>query len=165
MTVITRSVPSPIGDLLLVGDGERLHGLYMTNHRRAPVFDGATADEAAFEEAARQLAEWFAGRRTTFDLPTEPRGTAFQHQVWGVLRQIPFGRTMTYGEVALHAGLPGSARAVGHAVGRNPLSIVVPCHRVVGARGVLTGYAGGLDNKRWLLQHERTASARTGNMM
>jgi len=163
--VITRSMPSPIGDLLLVGDGERLHGLYMTNHRRAPALVGATVDDAAFTDSVHQLDEWFAGRRTTFSVATEPRGTVFQQRVWDVLLEIPFGNTMTYGEVATRAGVPGSARAVGHAVGRNPLSIVVPCHRVIGAKGVLTGYAGGLDNKRWLLQHERTAAARTGNMM
>ena len=155
MTIITRSIDSPIGALLLVGDGERLHGLYMTNHRPAPVFDGATADDDAFAEPARQLDEWFAGRRTAFDLPTEARGTPFQHRVWDVLLEIPFGRTMSYGEVATRAGRPGSARAVGHAVGRNPLSIVVACHRVVGRDGKLTGYAGGLERKRFLLELEQ----------
>ena len=160
MSVVTRSAPSPLGPLLFVGDGERLSGLYLTNHRHAPDFGGAVHDAAAFDAAVRQLDEWFGGERRTFDLALDPRGTPFQHQVWDVLREIPFGETMTYGAVAARAGVPGSARAIGHAVGRNPVSIVVPCHRVVGAAGALTGYAGGLDNKRWLLDHERALAGR-----
>ena len=152
---VTRSVPSPLGALLLVGDGEALSGLYLTNHKRAPSFDGAVVDDAAFPEAVGQLGEWFAGERQVFDVALDPRGTPFQLRVWAVLREIPFGETTTYGAVAARAGVPGSARATGAAIGRNPVSIVVPCHRVVGAAGALTGYAGGLDNKRWLLDHER----------
>jgi methylated-DNA-[protein]-cysteine S-methyltransferase len=158
MTLVTRSLPSPIGPLLLVGDGECLHALHMTNPNPAFPPAGATADDRAFPRAARQLGEWFEGRRRTFDLPLELHGTAWQRRVWDVLLEIPFGETVTYGEVARRVGRPESARAVGHAVGRNPVCIVVPCHRVVAAGGAIGGYAGGLDNKRWLLAHERGQS-------
>jgi methylated-DNA-[protein]-cysteine S-methyltransferase len=161
MTVITRSIPSPVGHLLLVGDGLRLSGLFMTRQRHVPSLDGALEDDGAFEEAARQLGEWFEGRRRIFDLELAPRGSAFQLEVWDALREIPFGETVTYGEMARRVGRPGSARAIGHAVGRNPIGIVVPCHRVVGANGALTGYAGGLDRKTWLLDHERRHLAST----
>jgi methylated-DNA-[protein]-cysteine S-methyltransferase len=154
MTVVTRSVPSPIGPLLLVGDGECLHALHMTSPYAASPPPGSTADDDAFPRAVRQLGEWFEGHRRGFELPLELHGTAWQRRVWDVLVEIPFGQTLTYGEVARRAGRPGAARAVGHAVGRNPVAIVVPCHRVVAAGGALGGYAGGLDNKRWLLAHE-----------
>ncbi len=160
MRVVTRSVPSPLGDLLLVGDGERLHALHLGSPAVARPPAGAVTDDAAFPEAVRQLAEWFAGSRQVFGLPLELHGSAWQRRVWDVLVEIPFGATLTYGEGARRAGRPGAARAVGHAVGRNPVAIVVPCHRVVAAGGAIGGYAGGLDNKRWLLAHEhRTASA------
>jgi methylated-DNA-[protein]-cysteine S-methyltransferase len=155
MNTVTRSVPSPIGDLLLVGDGETLHGIYLADHPRP---DGAVDDGGAFSEAVRQLEEFFAGKRTAFELPLAPAGTDFQRRVWDVLRQIPFGETVSYGEVAKRAGYPGSARAVGAAVGRNPVAIVVPCHRVIGSDGSLTGYAGGLDRKVSLLDHERAVA-------
>jgi methylated-DNA-[protein]-cysteine S-methyltransferase len=106
-------------------------------------------------EAERQLAEYFAGRRTEFDLPLDPAGTPFQQKVWSALRSIPFGETRTYAEVATQIGHPGAARAVGAASGRNPLSIVAPCHRVVGTSGELTGFAGGLEVKARLLAFER----------
>jgi methylated-DNA-[protein]-cysteine S-methyltransferase len=155
VTLVTRSVPSPIGPLLLVGDGDCLHALHMTSPYPSSPPPGAVADERAFPRAVRQLGEWFEGRRRTFDLPLELHGTLWQRRVWDVLLEIPFGDTLTYGDVARRVGRPGSARAVGHAVGRNPVAIVVPCHRVVAAGGALGGYAGGLDNKRWLLAHER----------
>lgn len=160
MTAVTRSVPSPIGPLLLVGDGECLHALHMTSSYPASPPAGSTADDDAFPRAVRQLCEWFEGRRRTFDVPLELHGTAWQRRVWDVLLEIPFGETLTYGEVAQRAGRPGGARAVGHAVGRNPVAIVVPCHRVVAAGGALGGYAGGLDNKRWLLAHEGAPALR-----
>lgn len=155
MTLITRSIDSPIGPIVLAGDGESLSGVYMTEHKRAPLIVGARRDDEAFPEAARQLAEWFDGRRTTFDLVTDPRGTVWQATVWKALIDIPFGETVTYGELAARVGQPGAARAVGHAVARNPIGIVVPCHRVIGAKGVLTGFAAGIDRKGWLLAHER----------
>ncbi|HEX2193315.1 MAG TPA: methylated-DNA--[protein]-cysteine S-methyltransferase [Acidimicrobiales bacterium] len=156
MTLVTRSVSSPVGELLLVGDGERLHALHLTRPFPASPPPGAVADDRAFPEAVRQLDEWFAGRRRDFHLALELHGTTWQRRVWDVLLEIPFGETVTYGEVARRAGSPRSARAVGHAVGRNPVCIVVPCHRVVGAGGALGGYSGGIDNKRWLLAHERS---------
>lgn len=160
MNTITRSIPSPIGDLLLVGDGETLAGLYLPVRRPSENLrlHGALEDGDAFAGAALQLGEWFEGRRRSFQLYLELRGTDFQRRVWEVLRHIPFGETMSYAEVAEWAGRPGSARAVGHAVGRNPVSIIVPCHRVIGSDGSMTGYAGGLDAKHWLLQHERAVA-------
>jgi methylated-DNA-[protein]-cysteine S-methyltransferase len=155
---VARSIPSPLGDLLLVGDGETLRGISFEEHRGTPRIaraGGAVPGDDAFGEAVRQLDEWFAGARTEFDLELDLRGTDFQLRVWNALRQIPFGRTVSYRDVAAAAGFPGAARATGHAVGRNPVAIVVPCHRVVGADGSLTGYAGGLDRKRALLDHER----------
>lgn len=160
MTLVTRSVASPIGALLLVGDGECLHALHMTSPYPASPPPGATADDRAFPRAVRQLGEWFEGRRRAFDLPLELHGTAWQRRVWDVLLEIPFGETVTYGEVARRARQPGAARAVGSAVGRNPVAIVVPCHRVVAAGGRIGGFAGGLDNKRWLLAHEAAPGTR-----
>jgi len=115
--------------------------------------------EAHLDQAQAQLAEYFAGTRRDFDLDLDPAGTAFQLRAWKALRTIPYGRTITYGEQAAQLGGPGAARAVGAANGRNPLSIVVPCHRVVAATGALTGFAGGLDIKAWLLDHERAVLA------
>ncbi|MGI9034094.1 MAG: methylated-DNA--[protein]-cysteine S-methyltransferase [Acidimicrobiales bacterium] len=157
MNRVTRRVASPLGEVVLVGDGQRLHGLYTTGHRRRPTLDTDGVEDGkgdGLADAAEQLAEWFDGRRREFDLELELIGTPFQRRVWDALGEIPFGATVTYGELAARIGRAGSGRAVGHAVGRNPVSIVVPCHRVVGARGVLTGYAGGLDTKQWLLAHE-----------
>ncbi len=114
-------------------------------------------DATAAAIAAGQLREYFAGNRVHFNLPLAPAGTPFRQRVWRLLLEIPHGETVTYGEIAARLGAPDSARAVGGAVGRNPLAVVVPCHRVVGADGTLTGYAGGLERKRWLLNHEATA--------
>jgi methylated-DNA-[protein]-cysteine S-methyltransferase len=130
----------------------------MTDHRRSPLPENTMRDDGAFADAARQLTEWFEGRRTTFDLRIDAQGTTFQTAVWHVLPDIPFGETITYGELATRVGRPGAARAVGHAVARNPVGIIVPCHRVVGANGVLTGFAAGVDRKRWLLEHEKTVA-------
>jgi AraC family transcriptional regulator, regulatory protein of adaptative response / DNA-3-methyladenine glycosylase II len=159
MTVYTQH-PSPIGNLLLVGepdgDGVALRGLYMEEHRHGPAVDPAwVADDAPFAEVERQLDEYFAAGRREFDLELAPRGTAFQLAVWDQLRLIPAGETTTYGELARRVGRPAASRAVGAAVGRNPISIIVPCHRVVGSGGALTGYAGGLDRKRTLLALEQ----------
>ena len=152
--------PTPIGDLLLVGEpapgGVRLRGLYMEDHRRGPAIDPAwSRDDAAFAEVARQLDEYFDGRRRSFDVALAPAGTPFQLGVWDELRGIPYGETTTYGELARRVGRPAAARAVGAAVGRNPISIIVPCHRAVGSDGSLTGFAGGLDRTRTLLARER----------
>lgn len=156
MTVHT-NLDSPLGTLTLVGDGEALGGVYFEDHLRAPAAQArGTFDESAFGQARQQLTEYFAGRRRTFDLPLLPRGDSFQQRVWLLLEQIPYGETRSYGQLARELGDPALAQAVGAANGHNPLSIVVPCHRVVGADGSLTGYAGGLPRKRFLLDLEET---------
>src|SRR3954471_18206117 len=146
---------SPIGELTLVGDGEALSGLYMTDHRhRPPLPPGAQRDDDAFDEVRRQLREYFAGERTRFILSLRMEGTEFQRAVWRALLDIEYGETISYGELARRIGRPGASRAVGLANGRNPVSIVVPCHRVVGSTGSLTGYGGGMERKRFLLDLE-----------
>jgi methylated-DNA-[protein]-cysteine S-methyltransferase len=150
-------IDSPVGPLTLVSssDGE-LTGLYMDQQRHRPA-QGlfGDRDDSLLPQVAVQLEEYFAGRRTRFDLPLKLIGTAFQQEVWTALLDIPYGRTTTYGELAERLGKPRAARAVGLANGRNPIGIVVPCHRVVGSTGSLTGYGGGLDRKQHLLSHER----------
>lgn len=150
-------IPSPIGPLLLVADAEdRLTGVYTDGHAGGPATPPGRRDAGGvLSEAAEQLAAFFARERTTFVLPTSVAGTPLQLAVWEELRRIPYGTTTTYGALAARLGLaPGAARAVGSANARNPLSIVVPCHRVLGAAGALTGYAGGLEAKRALLALE-----------
>jgi methylated-DNA-[protein]-cysteine S-methyltransferase len=144
--------PSPIGDLVVVGDGEAVTGIHFAA-RTAPR-PAWRRDPAPVAAAVDQLAAYFAGARRDFDLWLAPEGTAFQRRVWAALAGIPYGETTTYGKLAAEIGHPGSARAVGAANGANPIAIVVPCHRVVGADGTLTGYAGGLDAKRTLLALE-----------
>jgi methylated-DNA-[protein]-cysteine S-methyltransferase len=148
---------SPIGPLLLKSDGEALTGIYMDLPSGPP--NGLrewTEDRSArpFAEALRQLEEYFKGARRDFDLPMRMEGTAFQQRAWKSLTQIPYGETRSYGEQAKLLGNPNASRAVGLANGRNPIPIVVPCHRVIGADGSLTGFGGGLERKRWLLAHE-----------
>ncbi len=148
---------SPLQPLLLTSDGAALTGLYMDAHRHGPELraDWRQDDEAApFAEAKRQLTAYFAGCLTAFDLPLAPVGTTFQKCVWEELRRIPHGQTVSYGELARRIGSPNACRAVGLANGRNPLSIIVPCHRVVGANGKLVGYAGGTTRKEALLALE-----------
>jgi methylated-DNA-[protein]-cysteine S-methyltransferase len=150
------SSPSPLGRLLLVADdADQLRGVYLPNHKGAPAAVGQPGAGGVIDRAAAQLGEYFAGERTVFDLPLTTAGSRLQELVWAALRVVPFGTTTTYGQIAGGLGLgPGAARAVGTANGRNPLSIIVPCHRVIGASGALTGYAGGLEAKRRLLTHE-----------
>jgi len=147
---------SPIGRLLLTTDGAALTGLYMEPSRKAQSLDGWTQDGTAGPLAAAtlQLTEYFAGSRREFDLPLHLKGTGFQTRVWHELTEIPYGQTWSYGELARRIDKPSASRAVGLANGRNPISIVVPCHRVIGADGSLTGYGGGLPRKQWLLAHE-----------
>ncbi len=149
---------SHIGRLMLTSDGTALTGLFMNEHKYGPELDAESVlDDSArpFAETKRQLAEYFTGARTTFDLPLAMNGTAFQKLVWDALKEIPFGVTMSYGELARKIGKPNASRAVGLANGRNPISIIVPCHRVIGANGSLTGYGGGLSRKEALLSLER----------
>ena len=155
------TVDSPLGDLLLAGDDGVLRNLWMLGGRR-PVVPRAdwVEDPAAFAEPVRQLGEYFAGERREFDLELDLGGTPFQQRVWNALREIPYGETRSYGELARALGRPTASRAVGAANGRNPISILVPCHRVIAGSGALTGYAGGLPAKRWLLDHEARASVR-----
>jgi methylated-DNA-[protein]-cysteine S-methyltransferase len=154
---------SPIDSLLLVGDETGLRELWMQPHdqRRGPPAD-AVRDDDALATPVTQLREYFAGERRSFDLPLSPQGTAFQQKVWLALREIPYGRTTTYGEIATDLGQPTASRAVGLANGRNPLAVIVPCHRVIGANGSLTGFGGGLPRKRWLLDHERAMLGEVG---
>ncbi|WP_018500302.1 methylated-DNA--[protein]-cysteine S-methyltransferase [Parafrankia discariae] len=180
-------VESPVGPLTLVASGDVLVGCYLDAQRHLPeaawfgeptptpgpttpgtvvpgtAVSGTAAGSAVpggavLQDAADQLAEYFAGRRTSFDLPLNPTGTDFQRKVWKALCDIPYAETISYGELAHRLGQPGASRAVGLANGRNPISIIVPCHRVIGANGSLTGYGGGLERKRHLLAFEQQAA-------
>ncbi|MFL5327315.1 MAG: methylated-DNA--[protein]-cysteine S-methyltransferase [Gemmataceae bacterium] len=142
---------SPIGELLLTSDGTALTGIYMEPH---PAIEGECPPDELLQSAAVQLKEYFLGQRRAFDLPLRLEGTAFQQQVWKALCEIPYGTTISYAELARRIGNPKACRAVGLANGRNPVGIVVPCHRVIGANGTLTGYGGGLDRKEFLLDWE-----------
>jgi len=143
---------SPIGALVLSASETALTGVYFPKARRVQI--GRSGENEILLAAKRQLAEYFAGKRTTFDLPLGAEGTPFEQRVWRLLREIPYGTTTSYGELARRLGDPKEARAVGAANGKNPIPIIVPCHRVIGAGGDLTGFGGGLDRKRWLLEHE-----------
>lgn len=147
---------SPLGVLLLLGNGSALTGLYMENHKGRPVLQRHyRREDTLFVQAREQLRAYFAAELFRFDLPIAAHGTPFQQTVWQALRTIPYGVTETYGGLAARLGRQTASRAVGLANGRNPVSIIVPCHRVIGADGSLTGYGGGLQRKRWLLAHER----------
>jgi methylated-DNA-[protein]-cysteine S-methyltransferase len=151
-------VDSPLGRLRMTAVREGLTGIAFDGDRYSPPQDPAWVRDPAFpplRRAAEQLAAYFAGERRTFDLPLAPKGTTFQRAVWKAIAGVPAGETISYAELARRSGHAGSARAAGAATGRNPLAIVVPCHRIVGSDGSLTGYAGGLDRKRALLALER----------
>ncbi len=180
-TIHFTHVASPVGELLLVADvtapdpdrGRRrrskaeklgaLRGIYFASeaHARDAIPEGAREDAMVFADVIEQLRAYFGGRRSSFDIALAPRGTAFQQQVWRELGRIPYGTTTTYAKIARSIGRPRAIRAVGAANAKNPLSIVVPCHRVVGHDGRLTGYAGGVPNKRTLLDLEAASSARS----
>jgi len=159
-TTFTR-FPSPIGELELTASDTALKGVCfpVRRNRSAPEAgwvedDGRGPAGALLAAVRRQLTEYFEGTRTTFDLPLDGTGSAFERRVWDLLRTIPYGATTSYGALARRLGDPRATRAVGAANGKNPIPIIVPCHRVLGARGELTGFGGGLDRKRWLLEHE-----------
>jgi methylated-DNA-[protein]-cysteine S-methyltransferase len=170
---------SPIGPLLLTSDGTNITRLFMNDHDGGPTANADFAESknnrAKFgslplrdwqqddnlqiiQTARKQIEEFFGGKRQSFELPLKPDGSEFQRQVWMELTRIPFGKTISYGELAKRIGKPDAPRAVGLANGKNPISIIVPCHRVIGASGKLTGYGGGLDRKVWLLEHEASVS-------
>ena len=170
--ILYSTMPSPIGELTLASDGSALVGIYMTKQPpRSGDGDGTMGlapgtsvegivradwvrDDHALRDARRQLEAYFAGDLTLFDLPIGLHGTPFQLQVWEALRSIPYGETVSYAEIARRIGNTTAVRAVGAANGRNPVPIIVPCHRVIGADGSLTGYGGGVERKQWLLEHE-----------
>ena len=154
---------SPIGPLLLTSNGTALTGLYLAEHLRVAIPLGIR-DDVVFAEPTRQLTEYFAGERQSFELPLAAAGTPFQLRVWQLLSEIGYGERRSYGELAAELGNPNAARAVGLANGRNPISIIVPCHRVVGSKGALTGYAGGLTNKQWLLEFENGVLGRASSV-
>jgi methylated-DNA-[protein]-cysteine S-methyltransferase len=156
-----RTINSPIGLLTLAGHDQVLTNLRMVDQTYEPNRAGWSANPTAFSDAVDQLDAYFAGELTDFTLELDLQGTAFQRRVWQALLTIPFGETRSYGEIAEQIGAPGSARAVGLANGRNPIAIIVPCHRVIGASGGLTGYGGGLDRKRSLLALETRRSSAT----
>ena len=161
MTTLYTEMESPLGALQLAADDGALTGVHFPGqkHDRPAQADWQRADdEPVLAQARRELAEYFAGRRARFNVRLEPRGTAFQRAVWQALLAVPFGATSTYGAIAEAVGRPGAVRAVGAAVGANPLGIIVPCHRIVGRDGSLTGYAGGLDRKAKLLALEGCAA-------
>jgi methylated-DNA-[protein]-cysteine S-methyltransferase len=150
--LLMKTIASPVGELRLFARGDALTGVY-AGMQTPP--EARAGKARILDRAAEQLAAYFAGELTVFDLPLAPEGTEFQQKVWMQLRAIPFGETRSYGQLATKLRRPTASRAVGAANGRNPLGIIVPCHRVIGANGDLTGYAGGLPMKKWLLAHEQ----------
>lgn len=149
-----RILSTPLGELLVRGDHGGLTEVRFCDEESVPV-NGVKSNHI-LDRAVEQLVDYFAGRRTSFDLPLNPSGTKFQKQVWQQLLSIQYGDTASYGNIAKAIGNPTASRAVGAANGRNPIAIIVPCHRVIGANGTLTGYAGGLKRKQWLLEHENS---------
>lgn len=162
MAVRHTLIDAPVGPLTLVADGDAVTGLYFPGHSPLPddtpfgdrVAPQDVASDGVLAQATTELSEYLAGQRQTFDVTVATHGDGFPEKVWALLRQIPYGETTTYGALAAQLGNPHLAQRVGQVVGRNPVSIIIPCHRVVGADGSLTGYAGGLERKRWLLELE-----------
>jgi methylated-DNA-[protein]-cysteine S-methyltransferase len=153
------TIDGPLGELFIQGDGQFVTGLYLPQHKgwKGPG-DSWRRSDTDFSGVRAQLAEYFAGERRQFDVSLKLVGTPFQQRVWRELLKIPFGATITYAQLARRLGKPAAVRAVGNANARNPISILVPCHRVIGANGNLTGYAGGLIRKKWLLEREACAA-------
>ena len=158
-SLTSAQVQSPVGELTIVASDAGLRAILWPVEKEGRVTfeeDVESGGHAVIDATKTQLDEYIAGDRTNFDLPLDPVGTDFQKLVWEALGSIPFGETASYGELAATLGKPSASRAVGSATGRNPISIVVPCHRLIASSGKLTGFAGGLDAKRWLLNHEGT---------
>lgn len=154
MNLVSSAVDTPIGTITLVARGDALTALWLPN----AAVDVPAGTSRGLSAAREQIVEYFAGARTSFDLRLEPEGTNFQKRVWDELLKIPYGETWSYGQLATRIGRPHASRAVGMANGRNPIAIIIPCHRVIGSSGKLTGYGGGLPTKQWLLEHERAKS-------
>ena len=146
-----RVLPTPLGALMICGDREGLTKVEFCDEE----LNSEPVSNPLIDRAVAQLEEYFDGQRRTFDLPLKPDGSEFQHRVWKQLQAVGCGDTASYGAIAVAVGKPTASRAVGAANGRNPIAIIVPCHRIIGSNGTLTGYAGGLDRKRWLLAHEQ----------
>jgi methylated-DNA-[protein]-cysteine S-methyltransferase len=152
---------SPVGSLILTSNGEGINGLFMEKYKGGPKpIDDWIRDDALFREAIDQLKAYFAGKLTEFDLPLATGGAPFQQRVWTELRKIPYGSTVSYGELARRIDSPKASRAVGAANGSNPISIIIPCHRVIGSNGKLTGYGGGIERKKFLLEFEAQTLAK-----
>lgn len=145
------SYHSPLGSLRLVAEQGALKAIHFADPEN---IDSKQSDHPLLANTVLQLGEYFDGKRQSFDLPLNPEGSEFQQEVWKALSEIPFGHTLTYLELAKKLGNPNSVRAVGRANGQNPIPIIIPCHRIIGAEGKLVGYSGGLENKKWLLRHE-----------
>ena len=162
-TTFFTTMPSPIGELTLAASGGRLSGLLFEDNRHPADRTGWRRDDAepALVEVRRQLLEYFAGSRRDFALPMQSKGTEFQQKVWSALLEIPFGETRSYGEQARLIGDFKAVRAVGLANGKNPIPVIVPCHRVIGADGSMTGFGGGIERKKWLLAHEARFRSKT----
>ncbi|MGQ0506133.1 MAG: methylated-DNA--[protein]-cysteine S-methyltransferase [Myxococcaceae bacterium] len=155
-SLVEKSIPSPVGNLRLIANEQALVALLFPDHRRAPHFETQVKRaHPVLDQAEAELNEYFRAERKRFTTPLAPQGTPFQRAVWEALKTIPFGDTRSYRALAIQVNKPAAVRAVGSANGRNPLSIFVPCHRVLGSTGALTGYAGGTASKQWLLNHER----------
>jgi methylated-DNA-[protein]-cysteine S-methyltransferase len=155
-------IPSPIGELTLIASEKGLRGVYMEEHRKGSLTPVVSkGDPSRFTAVIKQLGEYFSGKRKTFDLPLDLQGTAFQLSAWAALLKIPFGETRSYAEQAAIIDNPKAVRAIGLANGKNPISIIVPCHRVIGKNGTLTGYGGGLGRKRFLLELEKVGAAQS----
>lgn len=163
MNLVMSTIDSPVGELRIVASEDALHAVLWPDEREGRVVfaaDVSPGQNKITRATAQQLAQYFAGERRSFDLPLAMAGTEFQELVWRSLAEIPFGETASYSKQATTIGRPKAIRAVGSANGRNPLSIVLPCHRIVAANGSLAGFAGGLDTKQWLLEHEAAVAAR-----
>lgn len=152
---LSHQIPSPLGDIYITGTFEAIHTLYFTPLDEAANLPSG-ADSALFQKLEHELERYFNGTLEHFTIPTQSQGTAFQTRVWQALKAIPYGQSLSYSEVADSIGKAKATRAVASAIGNNPLSILVPCHRVIGKDGSLRGYAGGLERKQWLLQHEKS---------
>ena len=156
MTIYQKQIPTPLGKILLEANDNALTGVYF--NRTVETKKGAANENKIIIQAEKELGEYFAGERREFNVPVAAEGTVFQSQTWRSLQKIPFGKTISYKELAKAVGNGNASRAVGSANGKNPISIIIPCHRVINANNKLGGYAGGLKNKAWLLEHEKNFS-------